>query len=98
MRSMTWFETIAGNQRTCSRAPAMSSEMWLGGGAMPPRDVVRDVARRRDDALELRRVASSLLRRPACGVHDPLDDHGVGELDDHAAVHTPRDRERLPHV
>jgi hypothetical protein len=31
---MTWFETIAGNQRTCSRASARSSEMWLGAPTM----------------------------------------------------------------
>ena len=31
---MTWFETIAGNQRTWSRACAMSSEMWLGAQTM----------------------------------------------------------------
>src|SRR5256885_1397516 len=31
---MTWFETIAGNQRTCSRASARSSETWLGAQTM----------------------------------------------------------------
>ena len=77
---MTWFETIAGNQRTWSRA--------LG-------DVVRDVARRADDALERRRVAAGLLGRLPCGVHDPLDDHRVGELDDHAVADATRDGERL---
>ena len=31
---MTWFETMAGNQRTCSRASARSSEMWAGAPTM----------------------------------------------------------------
>ncbi len=31
---MTWFETIAGNQRTCSRASAMSSLIMLGAPTM----------------------------------------------------------------
>ena len=31
---MTWFETIAGNQRTCSRASARSSVTWLGAPTM----------------------------------------------------------------
>ena len=43
---MTWFETIAGNQRTCSRASAMSSVRMLG---------------RADDALERVGVAAGLL-------------------------------------
>ncbi len=31
---MTWFETIAGNQRTWSRASARSSVTWLGAPTM----------------------------------------------------------------
>jgi hypothetical protein len=31
---MTWFETIAGNQRTCSRASARSAVTWLGAQTM----------------------------------------------------------------
>src|ERR687886_100701 len=31
---MTWFETMAGNHRDCSRASAMSSETWLGAPTM----------------------------------------------------------------
>ena len=33
-RSNTWFETIAGNQRTCSHASAMSSDTCAGAHAM----------------------------------------------------------------
>src|SRR5262249_12579196 len=58
-------------------------------------DVVGDVARGADDALELARVASGLLGRAARRVHDPLDDHRVGELDDHAVAHAPGHGERL---
>ncbi len=58
-------------------------------------EVVGDVRRRADDALELRRVASRLLSSAPGGVHDPRDDLGVGELDDHAVADAPRDRERL---
>ena len=77
---MTWFDTIAGNQRTCSRASAMSSVMWLGAQTMH---------------------LSSDGSRPASrgglasGVHDPLDDHRVGELDDDAVADPSCDRERL---
>ena len=49
-------------------------------------DVVGDVARRADDALERGRVAARLLGGLAGGVHDPLDDLRVGELDDHAVA------------
>ncbi len=31
---MTWFETIAGNQRVCSIPSWMSSETWLGAPTM----------------------------------------------------------------
>src|SRR5262249_49459618 len=58
-------------------------------------DVVGDVARRADDARALARVAPGPLGRAASSVHDPLDDHRVGELDDHAVRHVPRDGERL---
>jgi hypothetical protein len=34
MRSITWFDTIAGNQRTWSRASARSSVTWLGAPTM----------------------------------------------------------------
>jgi hypothetical protein len=80
IRSITWFETIAGNQRTCSRAC---------------REVVGDHRRRADDALERVGVASGLVGGLARGVHDPLDDLRVGELDDHAVADAPGDRERL---
>ena len=58
-------------------------------------DVVRDVARRADDALERGRVAAGLLGGLPRGGHDPLDDVGVGELDDHAVPLPAGDRERL---
>jgi hypothetical protein len=58
-------------------------------------EVVRDVARRADDALERRRVAPRLLGRLAGGGHDPLDDVRVGELDDDAVSLPPRNGERL---
>ena len=54
-----------------------------------------DVARRADDALELCGIAARLLGRRARGAHDPLDDLGVGELDDHAVAEASCDRERL---
>ena len=40
-------------------------------------------------------IAPRLLGRAASGVHDPLDDLGVGELDDHAVGHAARDGQRL---
>src|SRR5579884_3068071 len=45
IRSMTWFETIAGNQRTSSRQLAMSSETFADapGDAERLRPVARDV-------------------------------------------------------
>ena len=52
-------------------------------------DVVRDVARCAHDALELGGVATGFLGSLASGVHDPLDDHGIGELDDHAVADDP---------
>ena len=55
--------------------------------------VVGDVARRADDALERRRVAARLLGRLAGGAHRPLDDVRVGELDDHAVAVAPGDGE-----
>ena len=41
------------------------------------------------------RVAARLLGRAPRRVHDPLDDLGVGELDDHAVADAAGDRERL---
>src|SRR5918911_364042 len=58
-------------------------------------EVVGDVARRADDALQLARVAPRLLGRAPRRVHDPLDDHRIGELDDHAVADPPGDAERL---
>jgi hypothetical protein len=54
-------------------------------------EVVGDVGRRADDALELGGIAPGLLGRAASGVHDPLDDLGIGKLDDHAVGHAARD-------
>ena len=54
-----------------------------------------DVARGADDALQRRGVAARLLGRRARGAHDPLDDLGVGELDDDAVAHAAGDAERL---
>ena len=61
---MTWFETMAGNQR----------DLLARVG-----EVVGDVRWRADDALELRGIRARLLGRAASGVHDPLDDLGVGK-------------------
>src|SRR5439155_10876896 len=58
-------------------------------------EIVRDVTRRADDALELARIAARLLGCTPGGVHDPLDDHGVGELDYHAVRDPARYGERL---
>jgi len=57
--------------------------------------VVGDVARRADDAFERRRVAPGFLGRLPRGRHDPLDDVGIGELDDHAVPLPAGDGERL---
>src|SRR5256885_17319 len=58
-------------------------------------EIVRDVTRRADDALELRRVATRLLGRAPRRVHDPRDDLRVGELDDDAVSDASGDAERL---
>src|SRR5919108_3997232 len=58
-------------------------------------EVVGDRARRADDALQLRRVAPGLLSRLPGGIHDPLDDLRIGELDDHAVGDPAGDGERL---
>ncbi len=44
---------------------------------------------------ELRRIAAGLLGCRARRVHDPLDDHRVCELDDHAIAHAACDGQRL---
>jgi hypothetical protein len=59
------------------------------------REVVADVARRADDALQRSRVAARLLGRLARSAHRPLDDVRVGELDDHAVAEAARDRQHL---
>src|SRR5581483_780639 len=58
-------------------------------------EIVGDVTRRADDALELRRVATRLLGRAPRRVHDPRDDLRVGELDDDAVSDAAGDAERL---
>ena len=77
---MTWFETIAGNQRTWSRASARSSVTWLGA---PTMHLSCDGSRPASSAA-LRAV--SMIQR---------DDLGVGELDDHAVADAAGDGERL---
>ena len=46
-----------------------------------------------DDALERVQVTAVLRGRLARGFHDPLDDLGVGELDDDAVPDAPRHAE-----
>ena len=46
-------------------------------------------------ALQGGGVPASLLGRRAGGRHDPLDDVGVGKLDDHAVALAAGDGERL---
>src|SRR5919197_268660 len=53
---MTWFETIAGNQRTCSRASARSAPMWLGAQTM-------------HSSSDGSRPASSAARRAVSMIH-----------------------------
>src|SRR2546422_6863027 len=62
------------------------------------REVVGDVTRRANDALELAGVTTCILGGAPCGVDDPLDDHRVRELDDHAVSHTARDSQRFRSV
>ena len=65
---------------------------------MNGRQVVRDVARGADDALQRVRVTTRFLCGLPRGTHDPLDDLGVGELDDHAVADATRDAERARSV
>ena len=58
----------------------MSSVMWLGAQTMHL-------------SSDGSRPASAAASRAV--VHDPLDDHRVGELDDHAVADAAGDRERL---
>ena len=53
------------------------------------------MARGADDALQVGGVAPGFLRGASCGVHDPLDDHGIRQLDDDAVGDAARDRECL---
>src|SRR4029079_14441260 len=79
MRSLTWFETIAGNQRVCSR-PSSIGPTWLGAQTMQ---------------VSAAGSRPGFSARGGGGAHDPLDDLRVGELDDRAVADPPGHPERL---